>query len=213
MYRDRLLNRAAMPRSQRRAASRCRADHGSGSAGQSAVPLPPPTIAQPAPRSDRAGMRGGRRSGPLRAPAHAHGARAGGRATDQDRRHRLVVDRRRRRKLAGGVLSEPARGRAQARMFPRSEITVLNRGVNGEDRARHAGAVRARRDRGKARSGDLAGRHATRCCATIRCSRTRSLLHDGIARAQGDRRRRRADRSAIRAQGASPSPTPTAWSI
>ena len=52
----------------------------------------------------------------------------------QDRRDRIVVDRRRRRELVGRVLSEPARGRARARLSRRT-ITVLNRGVNGDEAA------------------------------------------------------------------------------
>ena len=59
---------------------------------------------------------------------------------------------------AGNVLSEPARRRAGARVR-RPRITVLNRGVNGDDARRHAGALRQRRDRGEARSRALAGRH------------------------------------------------------
>ena len=57
-----------------------------------------------------------------------------GRQADQDRRAGVLVDLRRGREHVGGLLSEPAGGRARP-AFPGHEITVLNRGVNGEEAA------------------------------------------------------------------------------
>ena len=67
-----------------------------------------------------------------RSAAAPHHAAPGQRRAADHRRHRLVFDRRRRRQFAGRKLSEPA-CRRTANAFPGREITVLNRGVNGEE--------------------------------------------------------------------------------
>ena len=115
-----------------------------------------PRALRPRPRRSRMHRAG--RSDPPDPSAQARRAAHRRWPAADHRRDRLVVDRRRRRKLAGDELSEPARGRAQDAVSAASPITVVNRGVNGEESKRHARAVRPRRVRRESRSGDLAGR-------------------------------------------------------
>ncbi len=89
-------------------------------AGETAKPSDAPSCAAPADLTR------------LDTPAHPHRAAHSPPGAADHRRHRLIVYRRRRREHARAFLSEPARGRASA-AFPDQDITVLNRGTNGED--------------------------------------------------------------------------------
>ena len=130
-------------------------------------------------------------------PLHARRAQPRGRQADQDRRDRLVVDLRRRRELAGELLSEPARGRAAPRL-PDHDITVLNRGVNGEEAADML--ARFEQDVIAEKPISCSGRSAPiRCCADNAVAAARHAAARRLRAAEGDRRRHRADRSAIRA--------------
>ena len=59
-------------------------------------------------------------------------AEAGERRADHHRRNRVFIDGRRGRKLGGGELSEPLAVELK-RHFPNHSITVINRGVGGEE--------------------------------------------------------------------------------
>ena len=135
------------------------------------------------------------------AAAHAHRPPARCRPADQDRRDRFLLDRRRRRELARRLLSEPAGRRTAPTDFRDHEITVLNRGVNGEEArdmlARFETTVIAEKP-------DLVlwqvGTNSR--AARSSASRRRSSLHRaGYRAAEGSGRRRHSDRPAIRAEG------------
>ncbi len=105
---------------------------------------------------------------------------------------------RRRRKL-----SEPARVELRA-AFPGHDITVLNRGVNGEETENMMARFADRRHRRASATRALAGRHqfgAARSSARPAC-RAAARRHRA---AQGDRRRRGADRSCNMRRRCSPS--------
>ena len=137
---------------------------------------------------------------PPRQSAEARGAADRRRSADEDRRHRLVIDRRRGRKLAGDELSEPARGRAQGAVPAR-------RHHGGQSRRqrrrvpRHAGAVRPRRHSPTIPISCCGRSAAIRCCAIIRCRRRNALAARRPQASAGDRHRRGPDQSAICAQG------------
>ena len=168
-------------------------------AGPAATPA-----ALPAPigrrRAAPARLRGAGREGALRPAARAHRAGVRRPPSGQDRRVRLVVDLRRRRQPR-----RPPPIRAGSRTSsrggsPGDEITVLNRGVNGDE----AADMLARLDTAViAEKPDLVlwqvGTNSVLRDKAVLPHAT--LLHEGLARLKAIERRYRADRSAIRPQG------------
>ena len=130
----------------------------------------------------------------------------------QDRRHRLVLDRRRRRELAGDDLSEPARGRAEGAASRACRSRCSTSGINGEEAARHAGALRR----------DVFAENPDLVLWQVGSN---SVLRDqptparptsaarGLERLQGERHRRDPDQSAIRAEDHRQARRRRAWSI
>ena len=99
-----------------------------------------------------------------------------------------------------------------ATLFPKQPITVVNRGVNGEETPDMLARFDARRDRRKARSRDLAGRHQRGVArSSARAGRNPDARRTG--QAESDRRRRDPDRSAILPEGAREDRCRRAWSI
>ena len=141
-------------------------------------------------------------------PLAAHHAAPGQRQAAQDRRHRLVVDGRRRREFAAAMPIRAGLPPSSRRCFPVDDITVLNRGVNGEESARHAGAVRRPTSLPRTRmlvlwqvgTNSVLRDHPLESHAAG-CTKASSEL-----KAAGDRRG--ADRSAIRAEGSRQAETP-----
>ena len=193
-------------------------------AAPAVTPAAMPAIAASEPRSMPPDMLRPRAAGPLpqiacSAPVELshfdhpllHTMRATGeRQAAHHRRHRLVVDRRRRREFVCRDLSKPACRRAEGALPRPRHHGAQSRRQRRRDR-RHDGAVCDRRDRRASATRAVAGRHqfgAARSPAQSAFGRA-AQGHRG---AQGHRCRRGADRSAICARRFSPSPRRRAWS-
>ena len=96
--------------------------------------------------------------GASRSSAFPHRAATRHRRAAHHRRHRLFVDRRSRRKFAGGELSEPACRRAQ-KALPRARHHGAQPRRQRRRDPRHDGAVYYRRDRRASATRALAARH------------------------------------------------------
>ena len=101
------------------------------------------------------------------------------RAADQDRRDRIVFDIRRRRVHAGGVLSEPARSRAEG-AASRPADHGAQQGHRRRGSRADGGALRRRRDRRSRRISCCGRSAAIRCCSIIR--RPATIIRQGVER-------------------------------
>ena len=205
---DRLLRRTAALRPLRRRSSRGRAGAGADArspiAGRADVARR--SRCAPPPKCTRR-----RRSGALRA-CRSRASRAGSPAGCRSRSWRSA----RRRPPARARARRPPPIRAGSRSsssqhFPGHDLTVLNRGVNGEE----AADMLARFETDViAEKPDLVlwqvGTNSVLRDHPLDCARRSSAR--GHRAPQGDRRRRRPDRSAIRAAGARQGRAPRRWS-
>ena len=119
------------------------------------------------------------------------------RPADQDRRDRVVVDIRRGREQLCGLLSEPARGRAEGAASRPADYGA-EQGHRRRGSRADGGALRRRRDR-RSRPISCCGRSAAiRCCAIIR--RRATMIRQGVERLKASGTEVDPDQSAIRAE-------------